>query len=93
VTHPEYEEAMKEIDRLWPTSEDPGDPNRERFVALVIACEEYEREHYPIDAPTPVDIVAFNVDQGLLPCGHINRVICSAAMCDGRPPLAGSEKP
>jgi hypothetical protein len=34
--------------------------------------------------------------EGRLPCGHLNRVICSAAMCDGSPKLwheANPEKP
>ncbi len=88
MTRDEYDEAMKEIDRLWPDSEDPpGDENRERFVALVVATEEYEREHFPLGEPTPIEIRDYNVDQGRLPCGHMSREICSAAMCDGSPKL------
>jgi antitoxin component HigA of HigAB toxin-antitoxin module len=94
MTRHEYDEAMKEIEWIWNDAHKPE--VRERFQALVIAVEEYEKVHFPLGEPTPIDIAEYNVDQGRLPCGHLNRVICSAAMCDGSPKLwheANPEKP
>ncbi len=87
MTRHEYDEAMKEIEWLWADAEKPDSKVRERFLALVVACEAYEKEHFPIAAPTSADIAEYNVDEGRLPCGHLDRASCNAYQCDGSPKL------
>jgi hypothetical protein len=48
----DYEEALKEIERLWES--EPGTPEGDRFEILVTLVEAYEDERYPIDLPIPL---------------------------------------
>jgi HTH-type transcriptional regulator/antitoxin HigA len=54
-TKREYQAALKEIEALWNTRE--GTPAADRLEVLVLLIEAYEREHYPIDAPDPIDFL------------------------------------
>ncbi len=53
----EYEEALKEIERLWDS--EPGTPEGDRFEVLVTLVEAYEEEHYPIDPPDPIEAILY----------------------------------
>jgi len=45
----EYNAALAEIDTLMDDAE-PGTPEAERLMHLVVEVEEYESEHYPMTA-------------------------------------------
>ena len=60
-TEAEYAMAMAEIDKLLDVTE--GSPKEERLELLSILVEAYETEHYPIDAPDPVEAIQFYMDQ------------------------------
>jgi HTH-type transcriptional regulator / antitoxin HigA len=54
-TKREYQTALKETEALWNARE--GTPAADRLEVLVLLIEAYEREHYPIDAPDPIDFL------------------------------------
>jgi len=63
------------------TELDPDTEESAAFDALVTLIEAYERKHYPIDSPDPIDAIKFRMEQqGLtvkdlvLLIGQTNRV-------------------
>lgn len=51
----EHAAALKEIEALWNARE--GTPQADRLTVLVLLVETYEREHFPIPAPDPIDLL------------------------------------
>ena len=71
--------ALKEIEGLM--SADAGTPQGERLDVLATLVEAYERRHFPMDLPDPVDAIKFRMEQSglsakdLVPMiGQLNRV-------------------
>jgi HTH-type transcriptional regulator / antitoxin HigA len=60
-TEKDYDTALKTIERLWgsPRSSPEGD----LLEVLVTLVEAYERKHYPIDTPDPLDAIRFRLEQ------------------------------
>jgi len=59
----------------------PGTPEGERLDVLVTLVEAYEKKHFPLDLPDPVEAIKFRMEQmGLTPkdlapmIGRMNRV-------------------
>lgn len=82
-TEDEYRKALKLVESFFDAPEEP-DPESEEgrfFEALVTLVEAYEKKHYPIAPPDPIDAIKFRMDQqGLTPkdlkpmIGGLNRV-------------------
>lgn len=60
-TEADYEATLKEIEGLM--SAVPGSPEGDRLDVLVTLVEAYERRHYPIDFPDPVEAIKFRMEQ------------------------------
>lgn len=78
-TKADYRAVLKEIESLM-TAKD-GTPQGERLDVLVTLVEAYERKHYPLDLPDPIDAIKFRMEQmNLTPkdlspmIGQLNRV-------------------
>jgi len=78
-TKSDYRAALKEIEALM--SAKLNTPEGERLDVLVSLVETYEKKHYPMEPPDPVDAIKFRMEQaGLAPkdlvpmIGQINRV-------------------
>jgi len=56
----EHERALAEIYSLWEV--DPGTAEADRLDVLMLLVEDYEKRHYPIDAPDPIDMILFVMD-------------------------------
>jgi len=54
-TKREHQSALKEVETLWNASE--GSPEADRLEVLVLLVEAYERTHYPIPDPDPIDFL------------------------------------
>lgn len=54
-------DALKEIERLWGAV--PGTAEGDRLEVLITLVESYEREHFPIDLPDPVEAIKFRLEQ------------------------------
>ena len=54
-TQREHQAALKEAEALWDAPE--SSPKADRLEVLTLLIEAYEREHYPIDDPDPIDLL------------------------------------
>jgi HTH-type transcriptional regulator/antitoxin HigA len=57
----DHDHALREIERLWGTPR--GTRESDRLEVLVALVDAYERMHYPIDPPDPIDAVRFRLEQ------------------------------
>jgi len=78
-TEKRYREALQSIENLM--SAEPGTPEGDRLEVLTILVEDYERKHYPLDQPDPVEAIKFHMERhGMGPkdlqpmIGRMNRV-------------------
>ena len=60
-TDADYRATLREIESLMRA--EPGAPEGERLDLLVTLVEAYERKHYPLDLPDPVEAIKFVMDQ------------------------------
>ena len=78
-TKADYRATLKEIESLMDAQ--AGSREGDRLDVLVTLVEAYERKHFPMDLPDPVEAIKFRMEQqGLTPkdmvpmIGRINRV-------------------
>ncbi len=78
-TEDDYRNTLKEIDGLMNAKS--GSLEGERLDVLVTLAEDYERKHYSIDFPDPIEAIKFAMEQrnltvkDLVPMiGETNRV-------------------
>jgi len=65
-TDADYRAALKAAEAFFDLPDEP-DPNSEAgafFEALNTLIEAYERKHYPVAPPTPVEAIKFRMEQG-----------------------------
>ena len=62
----DYRRALKEIEGLMTARH--NSPEGDRLDVLVTLVEAWERKHYPLDLPDPVEAIKYHMDQsGLAP--------------------------
>ena len=78
-TKADYRAALKKIETLMTAR--ANTPEGDRLDLLVTLVEAYEKKHYPLDLPDPVEAIKFRMEQmtlapkDLVPMiGQINRV-------------------
>ena len=78
-TKADYRAALKEVETLMNAG--PDTPEGERLDVLATLIEAYERKHFPMDLPDPVEAIRFRMEQSglsakdLVPMiGQLNRV-------------------
>jgi HTH-type transcriptional regulator/antitoxin HigA len=65
-TEQEYNEACERIYTLINSTDkaiEPDSPEGEEIELLSLLVEKYEQEHYPIEAPGPVEAIKFRMEQ------------------------------
>lgn len=65
-TEDEYNKACERIFVLINSSENAIEPDSnegEEIELLSLLVEKYEQEHFPIEAPTPIEAIKFRMDQ------------------------------
>jgi|SRR5690606_29946410 len=55
-TKQDYQVALSEVERLWDAPE--GSAAADELDVLTLLIEQYEREHFPIADPDPIDFLA-----------------------------------
>jgi HTH-type transcriptional regulator/antitoxin HigA len=60
-TEEDYQLAIKRLDTVFDSVE--GTLESEEAEILVMLIEKYEDEHYPIEAPDPIDAIKFRMEQ------------------------------
>lgn len=78
-TKADYRNTLREIETLMTAK--AGSPEGDRLDVLVTLVEAYERTHFPMDLPDPIEAIKFVMEQrGLTPkdlepaIGRMNRV-------------------
>jgi len=62
----DYRRTLKEIEGLMRAK--PKTPEGDRLDVLVILVEAFERKHYPLDLPDPIEAIKYHMEQnGLQP--------------------------
>ena len=60
-TKTDHKRALKEIELLMMAK--AGTPKGDRLDVLATLVEAYEKKHYPIDLPDPVEAIKFRMDR------------------------------
>ena len=60
-TEADYRAALTEVEGLMMA--EPDTPEGEKLDVLVTLLEAYERQHYPLDLPDPVEAIKFEMEQ------------------------------
>ncbi len=56
-TKADFDASLQLIDLTWQAAE--GSCDEERFQVLSVLVEDYERSHYPIDFPDPIEAIQY----------------------------------
>ncbi len=65
-TEQEYNEVCESIYTLINSTKnaiEPDSPKGEEMELLSLLVEKYEHEHYPIEAPSPIEAIKFRMEQ------------------------------
>lgn len=80
-TEEDYEAALAAVSPFFDNEPEPGSDAGNFFEVMILLIEKYEQEHYPIEAPDPVEAIKFRMEQmgltakDLVPAiGRTNRV-------------------
>ncbi len=57
----DYERALRRVEELWDSPE--GSAEGDELDILTTLIEAYEREHFPIDLPDPIEAIKFRLEQ------------------------------
>ncbi len=57
----DHEQALQRVESLWKSPE--GSAESDELDVLATLIEAYEREHYPVDLPDPVEAIKFRLEQ------------------------------
>lgn len=60
-TDNDYRAALKEVETLM--TAESGTPEGEKLDVLVTLIEAYERNHFPLDLPDPIEAIKFEMEQ------------------------------
>jgi HTH-type transcriptional regulator/antitoxin HigA len=61
-TQKDHKAALEEIERIWEKAT-PGTPHGDKLEVLSVLVDSYEREHFAIPAPDPIEAIRFRMDQ------------------------------
>lgn len=62
-TEQDYKAALKAVEPMFDEEPELGTPEGDFFEITLMLIEAYERKHYPIDPPTPLEAIKFRMEQ------------------------------
>lgn len=62
-TEAQYEDILGEVEALIDLDPIEGSEERDQLDLLSLLVEDYERKHYPIDLPDPIEAIKFRMEQ------------------------------
>jgi len=60
-TENDYEDALERLDQIFDAPENTSEGDEAELLSILI--EKYEDEHYPIEAPDPIEAIKFRMEQ------------------------------
>lgn len=73
----DYDRALAEIEPFFANEPEPGTPEADAFDLLALVIEDYERRHWPIDPPDPVDAIRYRMEVGGYSQSDLGRLLGS----------------
>jgi HTH-type transcriptional regulator/antitoxin HigA len=73
----EYDAALAEIEQYFEKSPKLGTAEADRFDLLALVIEDYEKEHWPIEPPNPVDAIRYSIETGGYTQADLGRLLGS----------------
>lgn len=72
-TKADYQQALAEISRLVDIDPEPGTLEGDKLEVLATLVEAYEREHFPMNLPDPIEAIKFSMEsRGLRPADMVD---------------------
>lgn len=59
----DYEAALAAVSPLFDNEPEPGSAAGDFLEVMILLIEKYEQEHYPIEAPDPIEAIKFRMEQ------------------------------
>ena len=59
----DYQAALAAVSPLFDNEPEPGSEAGDFLEVMILLIEKYEQEHYPIEAPDPVEAIKFRMEQ------------------------------
>jgi HTH-type transcriptional regulator / antitoxin HigA len=63
-TEADYEAALDEIEEYFENEPELGTAAADRFDLLTLVIEDYEKKHWPIHPPDPIDAIRYRMETG-----------------------------
>ena len=60
-TEEDYNQALKRLEEIFHATADSKEGDEAELLSILI--EKYEYEHYPIEAPDPIEAIKFRMEQ------------------------------
>ena len=60
-TDAEYEQALKRLEKIFDAKQ--GTPESDEADILGMLIDEYEKKHYPIEAPDPIEAIKIRIEE------------------------------
>ncbi len=73
----EYEIALNQIAEYFARAPRRGTAAADRFDLLALVIEDYEKKHWPIEPPDPVDAIRWRMETGGLSQADLGRLVGS----------------
>ncbi|EDT2962822.1 helix-turn-helix domain-containing protein [Salmonella enterica subsp. enterica] len=62
-TEQDYEAALRAVEPLFDNEPALDTPEGDYFEVMCLLIQEYEKKHYPIDPPEPLEAIKFRMEQ------------------------------
>lgn len=62
-TEQDYQAALQAVSPMFDNEPELNTPEGDFFEVTCLLIEEYEKRHYPIDAPDPIEAIKFRMEQ------------------------------
>jgi HTH-type transcriptional regulator/antitoxin HigA len=76
-TDRDHKKALARVEKIFAAK--PGTPEFDELDVLATLLDAYEREHHPIDPPTPVEALKFRMEQGQFTRADLAKLLGSRA--------------
>lgn len=62
-TDEQYEEALAVVEELMDLNPEPGTWEADKLELLILLISNYEKEHFPMEMPDPIEAIKFRMEQ------------------------------
>src|SRR4051794_14364064 len=76
-TETDYNAAVADIERYFDNEPKVGTDEADRFDLLALVIEDYEKKHWPIDPPDPVEAIRYRMEAGGFSQSDLGRLLGS----------------